>query len=234
MNKTILIGPSFGESVRARCRAVLLGSAGFLLLWSMPFCRAAGDVLTPHRVATLRSVAAAAISPDGARVAYTLSIPRQPGVDEDGEPWAELWVADAQEGAGRPFVTGKVNVSAVQWSADGRQIAFLAKRGEDRFKSLYFIPVDGGEARKAAELPADISAYSLAPDGLRAALVASEAEPEAKKKLKDQGFKQEIYEEDGRPARIWPATLRRATHFRALSRDMCIRCIGARWMIGCW
>lgn len=173
----------------------------------MAFGQAAGDVLTPHRVAELRTVTDAVISPDGSQVAYTLSVPRRPGVDEDGEPWTELWVTDAREGAARPFVTGKVNISAVRWSADGRQIAFLAKRGEDAFKALYFIPVAGGEARQAAALTADITAYALAPDGQRVVLVATEAEPEAKKKRQNQGFKQEIYEEDWHPARIWPAIL---------------------------
>jgi len=169
--------------------------------------KAADDVLTPHRVAELRAVASAVISPDGDRVAYTLSVPRKPKVDDDGEPWIELWVTDTREGTARPFVTGKVNVGAVRWTEDGRQIAFLAKRGDDKFKSLYLLPIDGGEARKAAELAVDISSYSLAPDGKRVALVASEAEPEAKKKLQDKGFKAEIYEEDWRAAKIWLATL---------------------------
>jgi len=177
------------------------------LVLSFAFCRAAEDVLTPHRVAELRLVTSAVISPEGTRVAYTLGVPRKPNVDDDGEPWIELWVTDTREGAARPFVTGKVNVSAVRWTTDGRQIAFLAKRGDDKTKALYLIPIDGGEARKAAELGADISTYSLAPDGQRVALVASEADGEAKKKLQDKGFKQEIYEEDWRPAKIWIMTL---------------------------
>lgn len=178
-----------------------------MLPFGASFCRAADDVLTPHRVAELRQVSGAILSPDGGRVAYILSVPRKPNVEDDGEPWAELWMTDAREGVARAFVTGKVNVSAVRFTTDGRSIAFLAKRGEDKFKSLYLIAVDGGEARKAAELATDISAYSLAPDGRRVALVASEAEPEAKKKQKDKGFKAEIYEEDWHPAKIWLATL---------------------------
>jgi dipeptidyl aminopeptidase/acylaminoacyl peptidase len=178
-----------------------------VLASSAQLCRAADDVLTPHRVAELRLVTSAIISPDGGQVAYTLSVPRRPNVDDDGEPWIELWVTDAREGAARPFVTGKVNVSGVRWTTDGRQIAFLAKRGDDKFKSLYLIPVDGGEARQAAELATDISTFSLAPDGNRVALVASEAEPESKKKLQEKGFKPEIYEEDWRPAKLWIATL---------------------------
>ena len=52
----------------------------------------APDTLTPDRIARLRSVSEVAVSPEGGRVAYTLSVPRQPGVDDDGEPWLELWV----------------------------------------------------------------------------------------------------------------------------------------------
>jgi dipeptidyl aminopeptidase/acylaminoacyl peptidase len=141
-------------------------------------------------------------------------------IDDDGEPWIELWVTDPRDGAARPYVTGKINVSNVRWSLDGQQLAFIAKRGDDKFKSLYLIPIDGGEARKAAELAADISTYALAPDGLRVALVASQPEPESKKKLEEKGFKQEIYEEDGRPARVWLATLfEKATHSLPLRID---------------
>ncbi len=183
------------------------GTALTLLTVSADLGLGAEEVLTPHRIAELRLVTAAAISRDGNRVAYTLGVPRKPGVDDDGEPWVELWVTDAREGAARPFVTGKVNVSAVQWTEDGKQIAFLAKRGDDKTNALYLIPVDGGEARKAAELASDISTYSLAPDGRRVALVASEPLAAPKKKLQDKGFKQEIYEEDGHPAKIWLATL---------------------------
>jgi dipeptidyl aminopeptidase/acylaminoacyl peptidase len=159
-------------------RFLLLAAASFLL-WGLDsrLGAAAEDVLTPHRVAELRSVTGAEISPDGIRTAYLLSVPRKPAVDEDGEPWTELWVADAGGGEPRPFVTGKLSVSDIQWTSDGRQIAFLAKRSEDKHKALYLIPIDGGEARKAAELSEDLRGYSLEPSGRRAALLASEAEP---------------------------------------------------------
>jgi len=186
--------------------------AAAVLVWALVLATttspsAEPELLTPHRVAGLRLVTAAVISPDGSRVAYSLSVPRQPKVDDDGEPWNELWVTDTRGGVLRPFVIGKVNVSAIRWTSDSQQVAFLAKRGDDKFKALYLIAVDGGEARKAAELPADISGFALASDGRRVALVAAAAEAESKKKLQDKGFKQEIYEEDWRPSKVWMATL---------------------------
>lgn len=186
------------------CWLVVLG------LFAMPASsgvQAADPVLTPHRVAVLRSVSSAVISPDGSQIAYILSVPRQPGVDDDGEPWSELWVIGSREGAARPFITGKVNVSEVEWTPDGRALAFLAKRGEGKNKALHVIPIDGGEARKAVELATDISGYTLAPDGQRVAVIATAPEAESRKKLSEKGFKAEIYEEDWRFAKLWLTTL---------------------------
>jgi dipeptidyl aminopeptidase/acylaminoacyl peptidase len=179
-----------------------------LVLWMAGTAIRAEEVMTPQRVAELRMVGEAVVSPDGQHVAYTLLVPRRVGVDDDGEAWAELWVLGAREGGNRrPFVTGKVNVSQVGWTPDGRGIAFLAKRGEDKQRSLYVIPADGGEARRAAGLKSDISGYSFSTDGKRVVLMAASPEDEARRKLKEKGFRQEIYEEDWRPTQLWVRTL---------------------------
>lgn len=165
------------------------------------------EVLTPHRMAGLRSVSAAVISPDGARIAYTLSVPRKAGVDEDGLPWTELHVVDRATGVSRPYATGKGNVNAVAWTPDGTSLAFLSKREGDKGAALYLLALDGGEARRAATLESAIQAFSLAPDGVRVALVAEDPVDPAVKKVREQGFQQEVYEEDDRFARVWVAEL---------------------------
>lgn len=159
--------------------------------------------LSPQDVARLQFVTAAVASPDGRHVAFLRQVPRNLEKDPDGPAWTELWVFDVAGGRERPFVTGKVEAGQIQWTADGRHIAFLAKRGDDKHRGLYLIPVDGGEARKAAELKSDIQTYALAPDNRRVAVVAPEPEPEARKKQKDKGFNQEIFEEDWRFHRLW-------------------------------
>jgi dipeptidyl aminopeptidase/acylaminoacyl peptidase len=123
------------------------------------------DVLTAQDVARLRNATSAVISPDGKTIAYTLAVPRKPLVDEDGASWSELHVVDVASGASRPFVTGKVNVSALEWLPDGSALAFLAKRGDDKNAALYVIALEGGEARKAASLGDAITAFDIAKDG---------------------------------------------------------------------
>jgi len=181
--------------------------AALLLVPAATLCAQASDVLTAHKVAELRNVGAAQISPDGARVAYTLAVPRNPGVDEDGASWTELHLYERASGVSKPFVTGKVNVSGLAWTPDGRAIAFLSKRNDDKHTALYTIPIDGGEARRAAGLGEAISSFDLHGDGARVALVGLEPLPEAKKKAQEKGFRQELYEEDLRQARVWVGAL---------------------------
>jgi dipeptidyl aminopeptidase/acylaminoacyl peptidase len=164
------------------------------------------EAFTPQHVAKLRSVSASEIAPDGSRVAYVLNVPRQPLKEDDGPAWAELHVV-ARDGSSRPFVTGQVNVSAVDWKPDGREISFLAKRGKDEHTALYVISIDGGEARKVVQHKPDISGYSWSPDGKRVAFLATEPVPKEQKELKDKGFNQQVYEEeDAKPVRVWIAT----------------------------
>lgn len=179
----------------------------FLLLLCTLLVGPAGlaqSALTPHDVARLRNVASAEISPDGRHIAYVLSVPRIPFEEPDGPAWAELHVADTA-GHSRPFVTGPVNVGSIAWTRDGKGISFLARRSGDRARALYVIPLDGGEARKILEHETNITAYSWSPDGRRVAFLAADAIPEAKRKLREQGFNQEIYEEDVPYVRVWIA-----------------------------
>lgn len=173
-------------------------------LAGMPSTQAA-DPFTPEHITKLKFVNSAVMSPDGRNVAYTLGVQRKPFKDEDGPNWEELHLIMGDEGS-RPYITGEVNVGAVKWKPDGRSLSFLAKRGKDKTRSLYVIPVDGGESRNVLSFDTDIREYSWSPDGTRVAFVADEKEPKEIKDLREKGFKQEIYEEDFAKVRVWIAT----------------------------
>jgi len=183
-----------------------IAACSLIALTTPPTAGAADDVLTPYHVAKIKNVGSAQISPDGKHIAYTLSVPRKPFDDESGPNWTELHVADL-DGNSRPFITGEVNVGSVSWTPDGRAIAFLAKRGKDKHQRLYIIPLDGGEARQVLSHEPGIDEYTLSGDGKRVAFTARDKEPQKRKKLKDKGFSQEIFEEDYLPVRAWIAKL---------------------------
>ncbi len=189
-----------------------LARASLLLLLLAGALRASAvEKFTANHLARLRTVTAAEISPDGHEIAYLLSVPRRPFVDESGPAWTELHVVDLH-GTSRPYVTGDVALSAIAWrpGVDLKGISFLAKREGDEHRAVYLIPVDGGEARKILEHDADIADYSWSPDGKQIAFTAADKQPEEKKKLADKGFNQQIYEEQLEMHRVWIGQPRQA------------------------
>ena len=161
----------------------------------LPLAASAQDVFTPQHIAKLRIVTEAVISPDGSQVAYVLAVPRDIPKEKDGGAWTELHVVDTK-GNSTPFITGPVNVGSITWTPDGKNIAFLTKRDKDDTRGLYVIGTRGGEARKIVSHATDIQGFSFSGDGKQVAFLATEPTPPAAKKRQDQGFSQEIYEED--------------------------------------
>ncbi|GJM23648.1 MAG: prolyl oligopeptidase [Phycisphaerae bacterium] len=188
------------SSSRVSNSFTLLGLVAFLLAASPQLASAAG--MTAKDVARIESVSAVAMSPDVQHIAYTLSVPRELGTDDNGGAWSELHVCDLS-GKSRPFITGEVSIGRIQWKPDGSAISFVAKRGDDKHSAIYAIPVDGGEAKKIVSHEAGIGAYDWDASGERIAFVAKEKKDKDKKDLEEKGFNPEIYEEDLNFSRVW-------------------------------
>ena len=184
-------------------RSAAVAVAAFFLPTVSPAQNA--NHIEPHHVATLQSVGTVELSPDGSLAAYLLTVPRRPLDEDSGSSWTELHVLDMSEpGSSRPYITGEVNVGRPAFRGNG-EILYTARRGSDKASVLYGIPVGGGESRKLVEHPVGVGAYVLSPDGSRIAFLAREETPKDLTKLRDQGFNQEIYEEDRPPTRLWIA-----------------------------
>ena len=179
--------------------ALALAPVSEIAAWPAPQGNGASAqprALTPGDVARIRSVDEVAIRSDGAQIAYTLAVPRQPGRNENGPTYSELHVIGFEGSGARPFVTGAENVSDVRWAPGEAYVSYLANREGDDWKSIYVIPASGGESMRLYQHGTDVEAYDWRPDGKAVAFVASAAVPAELKELRDRGFNQEIYEED--------------------------------------
>lgn len=167
-----------------------------ILIFSVSFAhfQLIAKTITLEETITLKYVSQAKISPDGNHVAYTLVNPRIPYLDDDGSNYVELHVTDIN-GNSRPFVTGKVNVSNVNWGPEGQYIYYTARRNDDKYTSIYRIPLDGGESVKVVSYGNSISSYSINNQSSTLVFIAKESVPKHEESLKKKGFKAEIYEE---------------------------------------
>ncbi len=167
----------------------------------------AGEGLTYEQLAAVRSVGEVVVAPGGSFIAYTLDVPRKPGVDSDGAAWKELHVVSVEGGADSTYIGGDIKVSSIRFSPDGQLITYLAKRGCDKHASLWAIPLSGGESRRLIAFKTAITDYRISPDGKRVAFVANEPESKERETQKAAGYSQEVFEEDWLPKRVWMASL---------------------------
>lgn len=154
----------------------------------------ANDTITIDDIPNIEYVLQNAVSPSGDYVAFTRKLSRELYVEKDGGNYSELYISDTK-GNERPYITGKTNVSRLEWAPDGQFVYFLAKQGEEKFTSLYRIPVNGGESQKVMSLKnTSISNYDISPKGDKVALLAMPAQEKSEKSLQELGFKAEVYE----------------------------------------
>jgi dipeptidyl aminopeptidase/acylaminoacyl peptidase len=145
--------------------------------------RAAG--LESKDLYRLRSVGEVVISPDGARIAYTVEIRERPG-----HPYSQIHVLDLS--GGRTIRLGAENASAgaPRWSPDGKRIAYLGAVGEQR--GLVLTEADGTGVSFLAPvqgtnhpLPSSGERIAWAPDGRQIAFVSAVPGPETEEASSD-------------------------------------------------
>jgi len=114
----------------------------------------------PADLFRLKFVTGGQLSPDGKRVAYTIS-----DVDAEKEKeYSAIWLMNLASGETHQFTGGTAVDAQPRWSPDGKQIAFLSTRSEK--PQIYLIPVDGGEARAVTSLKQGVGgAPAWSPDG---------------------------------------------------------------------
>jgi len=130
----------------------------------------------------LRLVTACEISPDGGYVAYAV----QRVVKRTEKKCSNLWIVPTRGGRPRQFTAGDHVDSEPKWSPDGKWIAFLSNRQDEKQFQIYLIPSDGGEARRLTNLKGTIRHFDWSPDGRKLVLLFRRKDPEEIAREKDK------------------------------------------------
>src|SRR3989442_7633692 len=144
-------------------------------------------LLTAMDLMKIASVSAPRISPDGSRVAYTVS---EVKMDKDKE-WksvTQVWVVPTNGGRAQQYTRGDKSSTAPEWSPDGTMLAFLTDREKDGERQVWMMMADGGEAWAATSHKGGVSGFRFSPDGKRLVLTATDQpskDEEDRKKVKD-------------------------------------------------
>ena len=144
-------------------------------------------IWTPELSMQYRGIGQVRVSPDGERVAYTVTdVVMEP---EKSETLVQIWLAKADGSETYQATFAEKSSTDPQWSPDGVWLAFTSKRGEKN--QLFRMRARGGEAERLTDVKADIGAYLWSPDGSRIGFLMSDpkSEDEEKRdKSKDDAF----------------------------------------------
>jgi dipeptidyl aminopeptidase/acylaminoacyl peptidase len=154
--------------------------------------------LTPERALDRRGISDLRLSPDGSRLAFTVSEP--PKGDARN---TDIWVLDLKTKEVRRFATSPKDDRSPRWSPDGKRLAFLSNREEKT--QIYVMPVDGGEAVALTKEKTDIQSFDWSPDGRRIAFLAQEPQSEAEEKKEKDKDDARVVDKDDKRTRLWVA-----------------------------
>jgi len=146
----------------------------------------------------LKSVGGARISPDGSRVAYTIT---ETDLKQDAYV-TQVWLADVKTGRTLQLTRGEKSSSNPDWSLDGKWLAFTSSRVGDK-SQIYLIRPDGGEATPITKSETGVGGYQWSPDGKTIAFISSDPTTPALKDRKDGYGDFEVVRREYTHSHIW-------------------------------
>jgi len=166
----------------------------------------------------LKNVGGVSLSPDGSKVAYTVSGWEHPNARPSTDPAkpdtakgdkhearAHIWMVSAGGGTPRQLTFSERGENGPQWAPDGRSIAFLSSRGSaaDAKTQIWILPMDGGEAYQLTTSKESVTGFEWSKDGSRIAFLAVDTLPktdEAKTARRDDP---QVFEANFRLSHAW-------------------------------
>ena len=147
---------------------------------------------------TLKSIGATQISPDGKRVAYTVSY----GDFKQDAFVTQIWIANTDTGKSFQLTRGDKSSTSPRWSPDGKWLAFLSNRVEDK-NQIFLIDPDGGESQQLTKSETAISNFAWSEDGKTIAYTATEPTAQPLKDRKEYYGDYDVVHEGYSYVHIW-------------------------------
>ncbi|MEJ7576312.1 MAG: S9 family peptidase [Pyrinomonadaceae bacterium] len=142
--------------------ALALQSAVASALFAQQNTAGAPTAWTPELQVKVKTFGAPRVSPDGRRVAYTVS--NEVMTPDKSEYVTQIHLANADGSNSAQVTFGEKSSTNPKWSPDGGSLAFTSTR-KDNKNNLYLLRLNGGEAEPLTDLKANVADYEWSPDG---------------------------------------------------------------------
>jgi dipeptidyl aminopeptidase/acylaminoacyl peptidase len=149
--------------------------------------------ITHESIWLLKRVGSPSLSPDGKWALFSVVEPAYDEKDQSSDLWM---VATDGLSAPRRLTSTKAAESGATWSADGKRIAFSARREGDDTAQIYVLELGGGEAQRLTSAKGGATSPKFSPDG-KSILFVSTVKPDRP----EPKYQARVYESF--PIRYW-------------------------------
>lgn len=138
-------------------------TAFFILISVCSFSQTKEKIVASD-LSRIKQVGNVAISPDGKRAIYTLTMLEPTSEALEYEYRTHLWLVDFEtKTPPRAITRGTESASQATWSPDGKSVGFV--RGVKGKSQIFIMPLDGGEAWQLTDYKHGASGPQFSPDG---------------------------------------------------------------------
>lgn len=195
------------NSVFTKCNAMMKAYMMILIMFSLALSTSFAQGVTPEHIAKMEAVTSSVISNNGNYVAYTVSVPADP-YKENAPNSNYLYVLNVNDGTTKPYHTSG-SVGSVQFRPGKSSLTFLATKNSSDGRSLYEIPLDGGEATLLFTFDRNITSYTWHHDGNHIAFTAFDAPESSSSPLP---YKADVFEENQTNRKAFITNVARENH----------------------
>lgn len=138
--------------------------------------------ITPEDLYRFKLISDCKISPDGDHIVYCLH-----RVEKKTEKkFANLWIVPTDGGSARQFTYGDHSDTQPRWTPDGKEIAFISNRKDEKQPQIHIIPFGGGEARQVTDIKGEFGNFEWSPDGKKLVFMFRKKDEEDIQREKDE------------------------------------------------
>ena len=126
-----------------------------------PDIKVENGMLSPEVLESFGRISEAVPSPDGTKIAYTLTYEDI----EENKGNSEIYLMDADGSNVKRLTKTARSESNIQWIEEGKKIAFLAKDNKSDAVQIHTMKADGSDVECASKMKNGVECFVISPDG---------------------------------------------------------------------